>query len=98
MQYTVYYGDREGHYDAHIDSSANTQCPRKLSIVLQLTDPAEYEGGELQIINDSRSPLAVQKARGLVAAFPSFALHKVTPVTKGIRKTIVIWITGPAFR
>jgi PKHD-type hydroxylase len=61
-----------------------------------MTDPAEYEGGDLQIIiNDD--PVCVPKKKNRLIVFPSFRLHRVTPVTAGMRKTIVGWITGPSF-
>jgi PKHD-type hydroxylase len=99
MQYTVYDGEQQGHYTWHLDDSGkNTQRgPRKLSLVIQLSDPSDYEGGELQL-QTGPDPTIVDKAKGLVAAFPSYTLHRATPVTKGIRKTLVVWITGPAFR
>lgn len=97
MQYTVYEGDDAGHYEWHLDSGNNIDCPRKLSLVLQLTDPKEYEGGEL-LFMAGKDPDPAPKQKGLVTAFPSFRLHKVSPVTKGIRKSIVVWITGPSFR
>jgi PKHD-type hydroxylase len=97
FQYTVYLGGEAGHYDWHIDAGASTVSPRKLSLVLQLSDPSEYEGGELQFMTSS-GITTVRKEKGFVVAFPSYTLHRVTPVTSGIRKTIVVWITGPAFR
>lgn len=100
FQYTVYDGTEKDHYTWHVDmisESANTTPPRKLSMVLQLSDPESYNGGNLQIMTSS-SFTDVRKERGLVTAFPSYILHRVTPVTKGIRKTIVIWTTGPQFR
>jgi PKHD-type hydroxylase len=99
MQYTVYDGKKEGHYAWHLDDSGkDTQrSPRKLSMVIQLSDPADYEGGELQLLIGSE-PTLVDKTKGLLAAFPSYTLHRATPVTKGIRKTLVVWVTGPAFR
>lgn len=98
FQYTVYDSSNEGHYDWHLDrGEAPGACPRKLSLVLQLSDPYEYEGGNLEI-KTGNQPQAVLKQRGLVAAFPSFILHRVTPVTAGVRKTLVIWTTGPAFK
>lgn len=97
MQYTIYEGDVKAHYDWHLDGGTNTDCPRKLSLVLQLSDPEDYEGGELQFLS-GKNPDTCPKQKGLVAAFPSFRLHKVAPVTKGIRKSIVVWITGPAFK
>lgn len=98
MQYTVYQGDESGHYTWHLDAgSTNDAAPRKLSMVLQLSDPDEYEGGDLELFS-SANPTKVDKKKGLVAAFPSYMLHRVSPVTKGIRKTLVVWICGPSFR
>lgn len=99
IQYTV-YGEEESHYTWHMDRgmSKNTgSAPRKLSLVLQLSDPSEYEGGDLQFFTQSE-PITVEKKKGLVVGFPSFIMHRVTPVTKGIRKTLVVWLTGPSFR
>jgi PKHD-type hydroxylase len=98
LQYTVYEGTDEGHYTWHLDRGiGNDTSPRKLSLVLQLSDPSEYEGGDLEIMSEVE-PTQVKKEKGLVAAFPSFMLHRVTPVTKGIRRTLVVWLSGPRFR
>ena len=97
MQFTVYDGDENGHYDWHLDSGKSDMSPRKLSFVLQLSDPEEYEGGELQLLNSSE-PANVRKEKGFAVVFPSYTLHRVTPVTKGVRKTLVIWVTGPTFK
>jgi PKHD-type hydroxylase len=70
---------------------------RKLSLVLQLTDPSEYEGGNLQVLIGSE-PLNVEKRRGLICAFPSFTIHQVTEVTKGSRQSLVVWLSGPPFK
>lgn len=97
LQYTV-YDEKDDHYTWHLDRGGSTsQSPRKLSLVLQLSDPSEYEGGDLEIF-DGPEPTIVKKERGLVVAFPSFVLHRVTPVTKGVRKTLVVWLTGPRFK
>ena len=101
MQYTVYRGSEEdgGHYTWHLDRGPNAAGagPRKFTMVTQLSDPGEYEGGELQI-QSGAEPMTVDKCRGRIVAFPSYMLHRVTPVTKGLRRTLVVWITGPAFR
>ena len=97
LQYTIYNGEG-GHYTWHLDRGGSTSdTPRKLSMVLQLSDPSEYEGGDLEIF-EGPIPTQVQKEKGLISAFPSFILHRVTPVTKGIRKTLVVWLTGPRFK
>lgn len=97
MQYTVYHSEGNNHYDWHMDKGMKNHSPRKLSMVLQLSDPNEYEGGELEIFV-SNETIKLEKRKGLVWAFPSYIMHRVTPVTKGIRKSLVVWITGPKFR
>ena len=97
MQYTVYADSDNSHYTWHIDMSPSSIAPRKLSLVLQLSDPSEYEGGDLQSFIGSE-PKTVDKKRGLIAAFPAWTLHRVTPVTKGIRHTLVVWVCGPSFK
>jgi PKHD-type hydroxylase len=98
LQYTIYNEETTGHYTWHIDmGSSGSMSPRKLSLVLQLTDPEEYEGGDLELMTSS-DPIAVLKQRGLISVFPSFVLHRVTPVTKGTRRTLVVWACGPEFK
>lgn len=97
MQYTVYEGESRGHYTWHMDMSPSTPAPRKLTLVLQLSDPSEYEGGEIQVLTKNTEE-SVDKCRGLICAFPAWALHRVTPVTEGIRKTLVVWVAGPQFK
>jgi PKHD-type hydroxylase len=84
-------------YGWHQDYGGKLSPSRKLSLVLQLTDPAQYEGGNLQVMT-SGEPKSVRKQRGLIAAFPAYTLHQVTPVTQGTRQSLVAWISGPQFR
>ena len=95
FQYTVYYGDG-GHYDWHADLGPNISN-RKISCVLQLSDPDEYDGGDLQM-NPGGNILTVPKQLGLVCFFPSFILHRVTPLNSGVRKSLVNWFCGANFR
>ena len=95
FQFTV-YRDEGSHYTWHQDHGTGA-APRKLSMVVQLSNPDEYEGGELQIFSKNE-PTDVFKAKGNVVAFPSYMLHRVTPVTKGVRRSLVVWITGPSFK
>ena len=97
LQFTIYKESTEDHYTWHIDMSDQAPAPRKLSLVLQLSDPSEYEGGELQTMS-SPNPSVVDRQRGLIAAFPSYMVHRVTPVTKGTRYSLVVWICGPSFK
>lgn len=100
MQYTVYESSDEGHYTWHLDNGIgmnHSLSPRKLSLVLQLSDPRDYDGGDLELFAGSEVSV-VTKERGLITAFPSFRLHRVTPVSSGVRRTLVVWACGPAFR
>jgi PKHD-type hydroxylase len=96
FQYTIYHGSEGGHYDWHADHG-RLKVPRKLSITLQLTDPSQYEGCDLQFRASNRIETA-PRDRGSVIAFPSYILHRVTPCTKGTRKSVVVWTTGPLFK
>lgn len=96
FQYTV-YGPENDHYTWHMDRGRNSIVPRKLSLVMMLSDPSEYDGGDLEIFNRSTTE-TLDKTKGIVHAFPSYIMHRVTPVTRGIRRTLVIWVTGPKFR
>ena len=96
LQLTNYHEARQGMYTWHQDFGSSG-VSRKLSMVLQLSDPNEYEGGELQILTRKEST-SIQKKRGLITVFPAWTLHQVTPVTRGTRQTLVAWISGPPFK
>jgi PKHD-type hydroxylase len=96
LQLTNYHEARQGNYVWHQDFGSSG-ISRKLSMVLQLSDPSEYEGGELQILT-RKEPTSINKQRGLITVFPAWTLHQVTPVVKGTRQTLVAWISGPAFK
>lgn len=95
LQYTTYYGDG-GHYDWHMDVGARISN-RKISCVVQLSDPNEYDGGDLQM-NPGGNIMTVPKGLGLVCLFPSFLLHRVTPLNSGTRRSLVTWLCGANFR
>jgi PKHD-type hydroxylase len=94
MQFTEYVAP-DGHYGKHIDKRINEDV-RKLSLVLQLTDPSEYEGGDL-LLHLGNEPDTAPRAQGSVTIFPSYVLHEVTPVTSGTRHSLVAWVTGEPF-
>jgi PKHD-type hydroxylase len=96
IQYTV-YSEGGGHYDWHMDIGPGSISHRKISVVVQLSDPSEYEGGDLELMLNA-DPIKLKKEKGLIYMFPSWTLHRVTPVTKGVRRTLVVWVAGPKFR
>lgn len=98
FQYTVYEANKKSHYNWHMDKGLlNGSAPRKLSLVLQLSDPSEYKGGDLEFMVGPETTVATKK-KGLIYVFPSWVMHRVTPVTKGTRRSLVVWAAGPKFR
>jgi PKHD-type hydroxylase len=63
-----------------------------------LSDPKEFEGGELQIKSDSDNVKTLEQKKGRAWFFPSWTLHRVTPVVTGIRRSLVLWVGGPGFK
>ena len=99
IQLTNYDESEQGMYGWHVDMGPHTTSPcRKLSIVVQLSDPVEYEGGVLELQPSGKDVVRMRKQRGLIVAFPSWTLHQVTPVTQGNRQSLVAWISGPPFK
>jgi PKHD-type hydroxylase len=87
-----------GHFDWHSDIGDGPLAgKRKLTMVVQLSDPADYQGGRLEIIPSGHVVLA-DTARGAAVLFPSYLLHRVAPVTRGQRHSLTIRAHGPAFR
>ncbi len=97
IQISVYDESEEGFYTWHTDNYYHMMV-RKISLSVPLNGPAEYEGGALQFRLDSADHYQAPQAKGVVLAFPSFVLHRVTPVTKGRRYSLVAWVFGPSFR
>lgn len=89
IQYTEYNGDG-GHYDWHMDIGPGSISHRKISVVIQLTEPDHYKGGELLLWNGGE-PKVIKKGIGNVVVFPSFLMHKVNPTFDGTRKSLVLW-------
>ena len=97
FQYSEYDESYKGHYDWHIDYTMKTPdqpLSRKISFSLGISEKDEYEGGEL-ITKMNMNENSCKLDKGEVFVFPSWMLHKVTPVTKGKRKVIVGWGLGP---
>jgi PKHD-type hydroxylase len=98
LQFTRYYGNNHGVYRPHVDSNfGHIPENRKLTFVMQLSDPSEYEGGELRL-HLGKDPDIIPKEKGLTVFFPSSTLHECTPVTSGRRTSLVGWVCGPKFR
>ena len=101
MQYAVYRQSQGGYFDWHNDYGRYRgdpgQEPRKITLSLQLSDGAAYQGCDLQV--RAAHPVDVApRERGALMAFRANALHRVTPIREGVRKSLVIWAVGPEFR
>jgi PKHD-type hydroxylase len=95
LQFTKY---GEGcYYNYHEDLGAGQSSIRKLSMVVQLSDEKEYEGGELVLFSGNEKMIAPKK-QGTVIFFPSYVTHKVSKVISGERFSLVAWLSGTPFR
>jgi len=111
-QFTIY--DKKQHYDWHRDAwdeaydrKDNLKIHgkiRKLSVIISLTDPKEYKGGDLffDFEHSYGKPKPVKckdiKTKGSIIIFPSDTWHKVSPITKGNRYSLVMWCLGRPFK
>ena len=113
MQYTSYEKGEyyTWHNDASIEVSykptenkqenfviANSEQIRKLSFILQLSDPDDYEGGEVQLMSGDGKSYFVPKTRGTVIVFDSRTQHRVKKVISGHRKSLIGWVVGPRWK
>jgi PKHD-type hydroxylase len=102
FQYSSYNSEEKGTFHWHMDMHLDRKTlppgmiePRKLSLSLLLNEPTEFKGGEFQInLGDAET---IEFDRGTMVAFPSYIIHRVAPVYEGIRKALVVWVTGPKF-
>jgi PKHD-type hydroxylase len=96
VQVARYDADDQGFFRWHSDTTPN-DLTRKISIVVPLSAPAEFDGGALEF-DENGAILSVPQQVGAPIMFPSWLLHRVTPVTRGRRYSLVAWIRGPAWR
>ena len=95
-QYTEY--PEGGFYDWHVDNDVNCENEppvRKISMTCLLSSENEFEGGDLELIKPGQ---AVKLKQGQAAFFASFIQHRVAPVTKGVRRSLVMWFGGTPFK
>tara|TARA_R100000030_G_scaffold26286_1_gene19141 strand:+ start:582 stop:1109 length:528 start_codon:yes stop_codon:yes gene_type:complete len=76
----------------------NIEMVRKLSFVLQLSDPDDYEGGNLQMLDESGRLYVAPRQRGTVILFDSRTQHRVQKIKSGVRKSLVGWTVGPRWK
>lgn len=113
LQFTRY--DTPGaFYTWHQDGLDGPVGLRKLSVVVQLSDPGDYDGGELELFalagerdggdpegaptGDAEAWEAASAQQGTAVVFPAFEYHRVRPLRSGTRCSLVSWVSGPPFR
>jgi PKHD-type hydroxylase len=102
LQFTEYNEGQQGFYSKHTDCGSNSGLDnfvdiRKLSFSIQLSNPEDYEDGELIIYKTGKEFIA-PKTKGTIIFFESNILHEVKPVKKGTRYALVSWVQGPNLR
>jgi PKHD-type hydroxylase len=99
LQFTEYNSESQGFYRSHSDDGYKFNLFRKLSVSVQLSDPADYAGGDLVFYRNTLSECTVApKEIGTVIVFPSFVIHEVKKITAGTRQSLVTWVNGPRFK
>lgn len=100
IQFSEYHAEYSGKYDWHHDINWNNtkNFDRKLSVVVQLSDPSTYEGGVFEFSEVETPKTEDWKHQGSVLVFPSYLLHRVTEVTQGVRYSLVSWVRGPRWK
>ena len=100
MQFTEYEASYGGKYDWHHDINweNHKNYDRKLSMVVQLSDPDTYEGGMFEFMEVQMPKHKDWKQQGSILIFPSYLQHRVTEVTKGTRYSLVSWVRGPRWK
>lgn len=89
-----YESDSNDHYTLHVDLTP-IHTTRKLSFVVQLSDPGLYDGGDVEFAAGGDR---ANRTQGTITIFPSYKPHRVAPVTRGTRYALVGWVHGNAFR
>jgi len=98
IQYTEYLAEDEGHYTWHQDIGPGMASQRKVSITVQLSESDEYEGGDLELWRGGNNVVTAERGAGVTVLFPSYLMHRVTKVTKGKRRSFVLWVGGQHYK
>ncbi len=81
--------------DWAMDLGAGARSNRKLSLIVQLSDENDYDGGDVQFLATGQT---APRSRGSLIVYPSYLMHRMCPVSRGTRVALVSWLSGPAFR
>lgn len=102
IQFAEYDESYRGEYKTHHDvfwMNGDPTYHRKLSAIIQLTDPSQYDGCDLEIVEAAQQPDREDiRQQGSIIFFPSLIRHRATPITRGRRYSIAAWFDGPKWR
>lgn len=87
-----------GKYDWHRDTSGVVLRQRKISSIVQLSDPKDYSGCMLEFVDGLEAVPVEENSQGALITFSSIKQHRITQLTSGIRYSLVCWVSGPPFR
>ena len=97
LHYAEYIGGKS-ELNWHLDIGKYPFNIRKLSFTINVNNEKEYKGGDLEFFTSYKSTLISSSNQGGITIFPSFLLHRVTPITEGIRKVIIGFVEGPPYK
>ena len=97
FHYNFYSSKTKDRYDWHIDTSTNNRTDLKFTIIINISDKI-YQGGKFKLFSNTEYEVSELNTAGSMIMFKSHINHKVEPVTKGERKTLSLFIKGPAFK
>jgi len=93
-----YKKSSKGRYLPHTDYNQIGHWPRKITVIVQLTNPKKYEGCQTKLYTGGHEEIIIPQTQGSMTLFPSYCLHEVTQVTKGSRYTMFGWVNGPHWK
>jgi PKHD-type hydroxylase len=97
LNYTTYSSEKKGEYNWHCDAVRNEPLDLKLTAILNVSEE-EYEGGDFCLFLNGEIPISNFRTPGSMIIFPGFVQHRVTPVTKGERKSLTMFVSGPNWK
>jgi PKHD-type hydroxylase len=96
INYNIYSSSQQGEYQWHTDGTRGPADIKVTAVINISTEP--YEGGDLELFVNGPRVVEEMRKPGMMVVFPSIVQHRVTPVTRGVRRTISYWVLGPNFR
>lgn len=97
VHHNTYSSKNKGEYQWHFDGTVVAGHDTKFTVLINVSEE-EYEGGDFKLFTGAEENIKQLKNPGTMFMFRTKFLHKVEPVTKGTRKTLVFWLNGPEWK